>query len=306
MKMSKSKSQAIAEKVMYASFKILKEAGGEMRVKEIIQKLKDTLTFDEYENHRYEKTGYVRWESILHFYSVDCIKAGFLRKAKGLWILTEEGERAIILGPEKLMTTATKLYREWDAERKKDKPKNQSEDEGIEDELEDGKGQAQKALLNQYEEAANNGLRSFVMDKNPYEFQDMVAALLNAMGYHISDIAQRGPDGGIDIVAYTDPLGTTQPRIIVQVKHRPQDAVASDEIQKLSGTLKRNTDVGIFVTSGTFSKPAIKEARNSREHIELIDFDRFLSLWVEYYNKMTDVQKNMLPLHPIYFLGSLD
>ena len=126
------------------------------------------------------------------------------------------------------------------------------------------------------------------------------------MGYHISEVAKRGPDGGIDIIAYTDPLGTSQPRIIVQVKHRPNDNVSSDEVQKLAGTLKRNTDVGIFVTSGNFSKPAIKEARESREHIELIDFNRLTSLWQEYYSKMDDEQKNLLPLHPIYFLGSND
>ena len=108
----------------------------------------------------------------------------------------------------------------------------------------------------------------------------------------------------IDIIAYTDPLGTKQPRIIVQVKHRPDYSVPSEDIQKLSGTLNRNSDVGIFVTSGQFSKPSIKEARNSRVHIELIDFNRLISLWIEYYEKMSDEQKNMLPLQPIYFLGS--
>jgi len=92
----------------------------------------------------------------------------------------------------------------------------------------------------------------------------------------------------------------------VQVKHRPNDSVSSDEVQKLAGTLKRNSDVGIFVTSGTFSKPAVKEARESREHIELIDFDRFTSLWQEYYIKLTDEQKKLLPLQPIYFLGSVN
>lgn len=299
--MAKAKSKRIAEKTIYAVFNVLKEAGGEMRGKEVVDKIRETVEFDDYEKHRYEKTGYIRWESILHFYTIDCMKAGFLRKSKGLWILTDEGEEAIKLGPEKLLSTATKIYREWDAKRKKEKAK---EDDEEADDIKSDKGQAQKALLNQYEENANSGLRNFIIDKNPYEFQDLVAALLDAMGYHISDIAQRGPDGGIDIIAYTDPLGTKQPRIIVQVKHRPNDNVSSDEIQKLSGTLKRNTDVGIFVTSGQFSKPVIKEARDSREHIELIDFDRFTSLWVEYYNKMNDEQKNMLPLQPIYFLGS--
>jgi restriction system protein len=142
------------------------------------------------------------------------------------------------------------------------------------------------------------------LNKNPYEFQNLVAAVLSGMGYYISDIAERGPDGGIDIIAYTDPLGTKPPRIIVQVKHKPNDNISSAEIQKLSGTLKRNSDVGIFVTSGTFSKAAVKEARGSREHIELIDFSRLTSLWQEYYPKLSDEHKNLLPLQPIYFLGS--
>lgn len=300
--MEKSKSKVIAEKTIYATLKILKKAGGEMRGKDVVDNIRETVSFNDYEMHRYKKTGYIRWESILHFYTIDCMKAGFLRKNKGMWILTKEGEDAIKLGPEKLLSTATKIYREWDAKRKKEKAEDIEEDE----EIKSDKGQAQKALLSQYEDNANTGLRNFIIDKNPYEFQDLVGALLDAMGYHISEIAKRGPDGGIDIIAYTDPLGTKQPRIIVQVKHRPNDSVSSDEIQKLSGTLKRNTDVGIFVTSGQFSKPAMKESRESREHIELIDFDRFISLWVEYYPKMTDEQKNSLPLHPIYFLGSND
>ena len=297
--MAKSKSLIIAEKTIFATFKILKDAGGEMSGKDVLTKIRDTVEFNEYEKHRYEKTGYIRWESILHFYTIDSMKAGFLRKQKGLWIITKEGESAIKLGPEELLSTATKIYREWDANRKKEKP-NEEELDGINID----KGQAQKALLNQYEDDANNGIRNYVINKNPYEFQDLVAGLLESMGYHISNIAERGPDGGIDIIAYTDPLGTKQPRIIVQVKHRSNDSISADEIQKLSGTLKRNSDVGIFVTSGSFSKPAIKEARNSREHIELIDFDRFVSLWVEYYPKMSDLQKNMLPLQPIFFLGS--
>ncbi|MFK7050811.1 Restriction endonuclease [Flavobacterium columnare] len=299
--MSKSKSQQIAEKTIFATFKILKEAGGEMRGKDVVDKIRETVQFDDYESHRYEKTGYIRWESILHFYTIDCMKAGFLRKHKGTWLLTDEGEKAIKLGAEKLLQTATKLYREWDGKRKQE-----TVEDDIEDFSEESSNQVQKSIISQYEDEAYNGIRNFIINKNPYEFQDLVAELLRAMGYHISEVAQRGPDGGIDIIAYTDPLGTRQPRIIVQVKHRPNDNVSSDEVQKLAGTLKRNSDVGIFVTSGSFSKPAIKEARESREHIELIDFERLTSLWQEYYSKMNDEQKNLLPLHPIYFLGSND
>jgi len=304
MRMAKSKTQQVAEKTLYATFEILKEAGGELRGKEVLSRIPQRVELNAYERHIYEKTGNTRWRSVLHFYTIDCIKAGFMRKQKGTWILTKEGEQAMKLGPEKLLLAATSKYQEWNALRKKEIPKGAVDLEDAEEEVAGDKGQAQKARLDQYEEEASNGIREYILGKNPYEFQDLVAALLAAMGYHISEIAEKGPDGGVDIIAYTDPLGTKLPRIIVQVKHRPNDAIPADQIQKLAGTLKRNTDVGIFVTSGSFSKPARKEARESREHIELIDFERLMELWQQYYAKLNDEQKNLLPLHPIYFLGS--
>ena len=300
-----SRSKQIAQKTIYAAFKILKANEGQMRGKDVVDGVRDTLEFDEYEMHRLEKTGYVRWESILHFFTVDCIKAGFLRKQKGIWFLTEEGEKAMDKGPETLLETATKKYREWDAQNKSKKErKNIEEDLEIED-AED-KAQKQEALLEQFEASALDGIRDYIIEKNPYEFQDMVAILLKAMGYHIALVAPKGRDGGIDIIAYTDPLGVNSPRIIVQVKHRPEASISSDDIQRLAGTMKRSTDVGIFVTSGGFSTYAISEARSADKHIELIHFERFVELWQQYYHKMTDEDKNMLPLHPIYFLGSND
>lgn len=292
-----ARSTQIAQKTIFAAFNILKKAGGSLPGNEIVQKIRETVEFDEYENHRYEKTGYIRWESILHFYTIDCMKAGFLRKQKGIWTLTEEGEKAIKLGQEDLLNTATKKYREWDAKRKK-------ENDDVEDEIIEDKSQQQKALLEQYQEQATEGFREYILAKTPYDFQDMVAILISAMGYHISFVSPKGKDGGIDILAYTDPLGVKPPRIIIQVKHRPESAISSDDIQRLAGTMRRSSDVGIFVTSGRFSRPAEIEARSSDKHIELIDFDRFIELWQQHYSKMIDADKNIMPLQAIYFLGS--
>lgn len=297
-----AKSKLIAQKTIFAAFKILKKADGEMRGKEVVDKIRETVDFNDYEKHRYEKTGYIRWESILHFYTIDCMKAGFLRKQKGIWYLTKEGEEAIKLGPEELLETATKKYREWDARNKKAKHNEEKDDLDIIDE--EDKQQQQTALIEQYETNALEGIREFITEKNPYQFQDMVAILLKSMGYHISHVSPKGRDGGIDIIAYTDPLGVKPPRIIVQVKHRPSSKISSDDIQRLAGTMKRSTDVGIFATSGGFSTYAINESRSTDKHIELINFERFVSLWQEHYHKMTDEDKNKLPLHPIYFLGS--
>lgn len=295
-----SKSKQIAIKSIFEMFKLLKANNGEMDRKQILDAIRQNVSFNEYENQILEKTGNVRWKSVFHFYTIDCIKAGFIRKQKGVWFLTPEGEAAIQLGPEKLLDTATQKYRDWNTNRIKTDTKT----EEIDKEIEDARPQQQKALIEQYEEQALDGLRDFIIGKTPYDFQDIVAQLLNAMGYHIAHVATKGRDGGIDIIAYTDPLGVKPPRIIVQVKHRPDAQISSDDIQRLAGTMKRGSDVGIFVTSGGFSSQAKIEARSSDKHIELIDFERFIELWQEYYDKMKDEDKNMLPLHPVYFLGS--
>jgi len=49
---------------------------------------------------------------------------------------------------------------------------------------------------------------------------------------------------------------------------------------------------------------AEKVAKDSSVHISLIDIDSFIQLWQQFYDKLTDEEKNWLPLHPIYFLGS--
>jgi restriction system protein len=104
------------------------------------------------------------------------------------------------------------------------------------------------------------------------------------------------------VMAYRDPLGTQSPRIQVQIKHR--DAPASvQEVRQLMGLLQKEGDVGIFVSSGGFTPDAKITARGSHVHVELIDLDRFINLWQEFYVKLTDEDKDLLPLTPIYFLA---
>jgi restriction system protein len=299
-------SKRSAAKTMFATFKILKDAGGQLPGKKILEKIRETIELTDWEKQVYEKTGYVRWESILHFYTIDAIKAGYLRKNKGVWYLTDEGEKAIKLGPLKLLETATRLYRTWAADNKENKPKKEKDIEEEPIELEEHKTQTQKANLDLLEEQAIAGIKDFIRSKNAYEFQDMVAALLRAMNYHTPFISPKGKDGGLDIIAYNDPLGATSPRLKVQVKHRPDASVPVDDIRSLTGLLNKDGDIGLFVTSGTFTSEAERSARESHRHIRLLDIDNFIALWQEFYTKMTDDDKNMLPLHSIYFLGSND
>jgi restriction system protein len=156
--------------------------------------------------------------------------------------------------------------------------------------------------LDQTEQLASEQIKGFINRLNPYEFQDLAAALLRGMGYFTPFIAPTGKDGGVDIVAYRDPLGTQSPRIKVQIKHRESTARV-DEVRQLMGLLQKDGDVGLFVSTGGFTPDCRSTARTSHVHVELIDLNRFISLWQEFYPKLTDEDKLRLPLVSIYFIA---
>ncbi len=294
-----SPSKETAIKTIYKCFELLKAAGGELSRKDLLRQMKLELHFTDAENELLKSNGQPRWLTVFLFYSIDSNKAGYIIKNKGAWILTPDGEKAMSGGPLKLFEAANEKYRKWDAERKI--LDNRLTDTGI-PEKDISKDKEDEVTFELIKQQALESIIKHIERMQWDAFQELVAALLSAMGYYISHIAAKGKDGGIDIIAYNDPLGTKPPRMVVQVKHRPASSIPSDDIQRLEGTMKRESDVGIFVTSGDFSSPARNEARTSGKHIELIDFNRFIDLWIQYYHKMDDKQKNMLPLRPIYFL----
>jgi restriction system protein len=108
-----SKSSQLAAKLIYATFEVLKKHGGELLGREVVKEVEKRIELDEWAKSRYEKSGYIRWQSMLHFFTIDCMKAGFLIKKKGVWYLTPEGENALTLGEVELLNTATEAYKQW-------------------------------------------------------------------------------------------------------------------------------------------------------------------------------------------------
>jgi restriction system protein len=294
----REKARVIAARLAFAALKILKENGGEMRGRQVIEEVEKKVQLGDWEKQRYEKSGYIRWQSILHFYSIDLIKAGFLVKKKGVWFLTPEGESALKLGETALLETATKKYREW--RLKNPKQPEVSEPETV---ATDEPEKQDEISSDAIEQAADEQIEDYINRKTPYEFQDLAAALLRGMGYFTPFVAPAGKDGGVDIVAYRDPLGTSSPRIKVQIKHRDSSARV-EEVRQSMGLLQKDGDVGIFISSGGFTPDAKTTARNSNVHVELVDLPRFIDLWQQFYEKLTDEDKARLPLMPIYLLAT--
>jgi restriction system protein len=60
------------------------------------------------------------------------------------------------------------------------------------------------------------------------------------------------------------------------------------------GLLQKDGDVGIFVSTNGFTSDPKATARSSHVHVELIGFERFISLWQEFYPKLTDIDTNQV------------
>ena len=103
---------------------------------------------------------------------------------------------------------------------------------------------------------------------DPYQFERIVLALLEKMGYGTGQQVGRSGDGGIDGVINQDPLGLE--KVYIQAK-RWQNTVGEPEIRNFSGSLATNGAAkGVFITTSNFSTTARQAAQTISAGIQLI------------------------------------
>lgn len=280
-------------------FAILLEKPDGMQAGDAVAAVRKCVKLTEYEAGEYPSGGQ-RFEKILRFATVDTVKAGWLEKRKGLWIVTDAGRKAYkdLSDPETFYKKAVQLYQQWKAARPAGEP------EGKEETADPTSAKAATVTFEQAEEQAWRGIQEYLRGMPPYDFQELVADLLRAMGYHVAWISPPGKDGGTDIHAWGDPLGTRPPRIKVQVK-RVQQKINVDGLRSFMALLG-DDDVGIFVTTGEFTRDAVDEARTQEKRkVTLIDLERLVDLWIQHYGNLTDTARSRLPLKPIHFLAPM-
>src|SRR4051812_33385800 len=107
-----AKSKALSPKLIYAAMTVLRERGGEMSGREVVEEVEKRVTLDDWATARY-KDGSIRWRVILSFMSLYATKAGFLIKEKGRWYLTAAGKQALESGQEEFDRIVETEYREW-------------------------------------------------------------------------------------------------------------------------------------------------------------------------------------------------
>lgn len=131
------------------------------------------------------------------------------------------------------------------------------------------------------------------------DMQDLVAGVLRGMGYK-TDVSPKGPDRGKDIIASPDGLGFTDPRIVVEVKHRPSTSMGAPEIRAFLGG-RQDGDKCLYVSTGGFTKEARYEAERARYPLKLLTLSDLTELILADYEALDAKTRDLIPLTRIYW-----
>lgn len=130
------------------------------------------------------------------------------------------------------------------------------------------------------------------------DMQDVVAALLRALGYR-TIVSATGPDRGKDIVASKDGFGFEPPRIVVEVKHR-RGQMGAPEIRAFLGG-RHPEDRGLYVSTGGFTREAHFEAERATTFTHLMTLDGLAQALIDNYEQLDERGRQLLPLIKLYW-----
>ncbi len=62
------------------------------------------------------------------------------------------------------------------------------------------------------------------------------------------------------------------------------------------------SDVGVYISLGSFTSDCAALGRRTSRRVTLIDGDELLKLWFEYFERIDEDGRQLLPIKPVYYL----
>jgi restriction system protein len=107
-------------------------------------------------------------------------------------------------------------------------------------------------------------------------FERLVQRMLRESGFTQVEVTGRSGDGGIDGKGLMRLGGLLSFHVIFQCK-KWQGSVSAGQVRDFRGAMVGRADKGLLITTGTFTKDAVREAtRDGAPAIDLVDGEQFL------------------------------
>jgi restriction system protein len=119
-------------------------------------------------------------------------------------------------------------------------------------------------------------LLTTLLKMQPSAFERLIQRLLRESGFIQVEVTGQSGDGGIDGKGIMRLGGLLSFHVLFQCK-RYQGSVSASQVRDFRGAMMGRADKGLLITTGNFTKDAMKEAtRDGASAIDLIDGDQLL------------------------------
>lgn len=116
-----------------------------------------------------------------------------------------------------------------------------------------------------------------LLSMTPDAFERLIQRILRESGFSQVEVTGKTGDGGIDGKGIFKIAGLISFNVLFQCK-RWQKSVANSDIRDFRGALQGRADKGLFATTGSFTREAIKEAsRDGATPIDLLDGEALIN-----------------------------
>lgn len=178
--------------------------------------------------------------------------------SRGIWALTEKGKATEAVDEDKII----KAVREVIVKKKYGIESNPKEEiEGL----------IQDESFDDDELTWEDELLRIIKQIEPDAFERLCQRLLRELGFVDVNVTGKSGDGGIDGTGIIKINGTLSFHVVFQAK-RFAKSVSSSVIRDFRGAMVGRADKGLVMTTGTFTRSAILEARrDGAPNIDLMD-----------------------------------
>lgn len=120
------------------------------------------------------------------------------------------------------------------------------------------------------DESWRDELMNALLGLSPDAFERLAKRMLRESGFDSVEVTGRSGDGGVDGWGVFKMSGLISFKVMFQCK-RWQKSVPAKEIRDFGGALRGRGGKGLFITTSTFTKDAVKEASRDGAEIDLMD-----------------------------------
>ncbi|MCS7469119.1 restriction endonuclease [Stieleria sp. ICT_E10.1] len=262
------------DQLMLPLFKALKDLGGSASIAEIDEYVGEhsglpTELLDL--PHNAEKSNQTEFQYRLAWARTYLKKAGLIdNSSRGVWVIASEKRDVQTFDPAEIVRKVRELHKQERSER------DQNEELGDGDDGPDETDTWRRALH-----------QVLTTKIDPSAFERLVQRLLRESGFIHVEVTGRSGDGGIDGKGIVRINGMLSFHVHFQCK-RYQGTVSASHIRDFRGAMVGRADKGLFITTGTFTRDAVREStRDGAPPLDLIDGDQLadklkeLSLGIE-------------------------